>query len=858
VAGSGALSAVAAITANEALTHFDEVDTCAANSTTEPQDDGAPANAMLAAALGCAKLGHRVFPCWPGQKEPMTTHGCKDATTDQAQIEEWWKACPDANIGLAPGDDLAVIDIDVKDGKDGEATLRQHVAQYGPLPATAMQTTPTGGRHLFFRTPRPVRNTADRPSSPSPIGRGIDSRGPGGYVLVAPSLHPNGGNYEWADGCALSDLPPAPLPDWMLDRIERRDREPDKPDSTSEPPAPRGLNLSPHHDYAEAALEREIARLRLALPGGQNGQLNGSAYGLGQLVAAGVLDRDRVEKELFDAASQWVFDPSRGAWYPHQLNAIIKSGLEAGMKKPRQLPATPAEPTTVPAATFEPAVVEWPEPGLLDAPLPAPPFPTDALPQVLDDFCLDVAERMQCPIGLVAIPAFITLAGLIGKDATIRPKAEDDWSERACLWGVIIYPKGGGKTPALREATAPLRRIEAALLEQHKAEHAKWRAKKEEADRRLKAYEAECQKILKDQGLHATLPTPPEPAPEEPQTPRILVSDATVQKVADLMVGSRGLTLIRDELAGFYKSMNQFNKGGADRQFYTECNTGGDFAVDRIARGSTLVKDVYLNILGGIQPSVAQEIFGKDPVDDGFFERFSLIEFPDLPKVYRYVDRRPDAEKLRRYDEVCDRLAKQDWHEVLHSDEAVIRGSRKPYARFTPEAQPSFKDWVQEHKNRALRLGDDPIAGFMAKAPGLLVRLVLVIHLTAYFAGEESSPRDVSVKSLGRALMLLDEYLMPMWRRTLGAFGHSAEMAGARRIAKLILEKRLDRLRPADITKNGMTGLTDHDAVVKAMRVLVGRDWLREPPTREGPGRQSATYAVNPRVHEKFGGGKHV
>src|SRR5262249_20314894 len=158
-------------------------------STAEPQDDGAPANAMRAAALGYAKLGHRVFPCWPGQKEPMTTHGCKDATTDQAQIEQWWSAWPDANIGLAPGDDLAVIDIDVKEGKDGKATLWQHLAKHGPLPATAMQITPTGGWHFFFRTPRPVRNIADRPDSPSPLGNGIDSRGSGGYVLAAPSRH---------------------------------------------------------------------------------------------------------------------------------------------------------------------------------------------------------------------------------------------------------------------------------------------------------------------------------------------------------------------------------------------------------------------------------------------------------------------------------------------------------------------------------------------------------------------------------------------------------------------------------------------------------------------------------------------
>jgi hypothetical protein len=48
---------------------------------------------------------------------------------------------------------------------------------------------------------------------------GIDLRGDGGYIVVAPSLHPNGQRYCW-----LSLIPPAPFPDLLLGLLEQQER----------------------------------------------------------------------------------------------------------------------------------------------------------------------------------------------------------------------------------------------------------------------------------------------------------------------------------------------------------------------------------------------------------------------------------------------------------------------------------------------------------------------------------------------------------------------------------------------------------------------------------------------------------
>ncbi len=53
----------------------------------------------LKTALALAKKGMQVFPCRPRQKEPAA-HGCKDATSNAAIIQGWWRERPDANLAV--------------------------------------------------------------------------------------------------------------------------------------------------------------------------------------------------------------------------------------------------------------------------------------------------------------------------------------------------------------------------------------------------------------------------------------------------------------------------------------------------------------------------------------------------------------------------------------------------------------------------------------------------------------------------------------------------------------------------------------------------------------------------------------
>ena len=154
-----------------------------------PGPERAMTDATLRQALAYARRGWPVFPCLPGQKIPATTHGFRDATTDEQQITAWFTRHPGRNLAIAtgaPGPD--VLDVD-QHGPDGNgfaayARLRRAGLLTG---ASAYVRTPSGGLHAYF-TGTSQRN-GHLPD------HHLDFRSAGGYILAPPS-HVGGHPYQ--------------------------------------------------------------------------------------------------------------------------------------------------------------------------------------------------------------------------------------------------------------------------------------------------------------------------------------------------------------------------------------------------------------------------------------------------------------------------------------------------------------------------------------------------------------------------------------------------------------------------------------------------------------------------------------
>ena len=82
------------------------------------------------------------------------------------------------------------------DGSIGVASLHALEAKHGTLPPT-LTSASSAGVHFWFYCDSPVPSSVDR------VGRFIDVRADGGYVLAPPSIHPDGPVYRWLLICRL-------------------------------------------------------------------------------------------------------------------------------------------------------------------------------------------------------------------------------------------------------------------------------------------------------------------------------------------------------------------------------------------------------------------------------------------------------------------------------------------------------------------------------------------------------------------------------------------------------------------------------------------------------------------------------
>jgi len=163
--------------------------------------------------------------CRSVAKHPIPRSGVKEATCDKAQIAEWWRLYPDANIGIATGQGLLVVDIDPRSGGSLEA-LNAVV----PLPTTAILRTGGGGLHLYFSydPTLTIRNSASK------LAPGIDIRGENGYVVAPPSIHASGNRYRWDKRGGY-----IPAPATLLQLL--MDKAPTRPAAKETPQGPASL-----------------------------------------------------------------------------------------------------------------------------------------------------------------------------------------------------------------------------------------------------------------------------------------------------------------------------------------------------------------------------------------------------------------------------------------------------------------------------------------------------------------------------------------------------------------------------------------------------------------------------------------
>jgi DNA polymerase I-like protein with 3'-5' exonuclease and polymerase domains len=754
-------------------------------------------NIFRDAALDYAARGWAVFPVPPGSKKSHKSAehsgGMRwGATSDPDEIRLDWARWPDAGVGIITGSEsgIFVLDADTLAGHgiDGLATIAALEQCHGRLPTTLMAESPSGSLHRYFRHPGNGRKIT---CAVGKLGPGVDVLGDNGMIVAPPSVRPGKGQYRW-----LNDLSIAEAPIWLLELVQEQPRE-----------------------HCEAEPQADIERVTAALDAIPNADVGWSEWnriGMAAWRATGGSEEGYAAFEQWSAkSSKHDAETTRERWQhyfdspPTEIGAgtlfyLANSGGHDDASSDDDTAAT-AEPPKGNGGAISHATHETIEPVNLWGQFDPPQLPTKLLPDVIEQFAREEGDLMGADPAGLAVAALAVCAAALPDHTQLQVKKYDvHWLEAARLWVGLIGDPSTKKSPIIQRATKQLKRLDAELWREFLA------AK-------------ECYDELSNEERKQV---------ERPKQRRLRLEDTTIEAAQEVLKDSPdGVLCIQDELSGWFGAMDKYAGRGAakDRGFWLQSFHGGPYAINRIARGSAMIENLSVSLLGGIQPDPIRRI-ADDTIDDGLLQRLIPIV---LRRGWAGKDV-PISEGAQRYDALVEWL-----HERKHPGALL---------RFDDAALKIRQELEQKHLDlMACEVINRKLAAHIGKYDGLFARLCVLWHCIEGVEG-----LIITEHTARRVANFMHRFLLP---HATAFYAGMLELSDNHdrltKVAGYILAKRLQRVTNRDVQhgNNAMRGLERRE-IENIFDQLEALGWLFRTPGLcwSAP----PQWLVNPEVHRRF------
>lgn len=487
---------------------------------------------------------------------------------------------------------------------------------------------------------------------------------------------------------------------------------------------------------------------------------------------------------------------------------------------------------------------DWPIPDPIDISLPpVPVFDYALLPEKVAPYVRDVCERMQCPPEYVAVSMMAALGAVIGRRVGIRPKKEDNWTEFANLWGMLVGRPSMKKSPAMNAGFAGLHKLEKTAAANWEEDHKQYLQNCVLAELRNKQIKNNLQeKLKKDLNAHLDLRLD---EPEEPSMVRYTANNFSPEAIVEVLRRNpNGLLCYRDELIGILKTWEKEGQEDSRSLFLQGWSGNMSYTTDRISRGLNLhVPAVCLSVFGSTQPGVIAE-FVRHAVkggvgDDGLIQRFGLMVYPDKQdeNCIKFVDQRPNLPAQLEMEALFKFIS-----EATSEDFGAEQGEYDPtpFVRLDPEAYELFKDWNISNEHRMLSGELHPaLESHLSKYNKQVLGLALICHIASGGRGA------VSAIAMDQALAWL-EYLEPHAHRIFFAV-NSTKIDAAKVLNKRIGKGELeDGFTAREVYRKGWAFMSTQEEAQGAINLLVEHGYLKATPS-QSTGRSTIKYLINPR-----------
>ncbi|HVS37792.1 MAG TPA: YfjI family protein [Gemmataceae bacterium] len=450
------------------------------------------------------------------------------------------------------------------------------------------------------------------------------------------------------------------------------------------------------------------------------------------------------------------------------------------------------------------------------------------LPQPLQAFVEQASAAIGCEPSFVALPALAAAAGLVGNARTVRLKK--GWVEPLVLWTCIIGDSGSLKSPAISAAVAPVYRRQQQLRDDYERDLDKYEHEKRQYAERSREPRRKSDKA------------PDESEPEKPSARRALISDVTVEKIAEVLEDNpRGVLLVRDELAGWFGSFRRYKdaQGGSDLPVWLEMHRAGPIIVDRKTgdRPSLFVPHAAVSLTGGVQPETLARCLTAEHMEAGLGARVLLAMPPRRRKVWTENEIHPEL--ATEYERVLRALG------ALPMD-ADDDGREGPFAvKLTPEAKTLWVEWYNGWADRQAA-AEGATAAAYAKLEGGAARLAL-LHSIVVKTGTQADASDPIDADSMAAGVGLARWFAGEAQRVYAILAESEGQRASRRLIEFI-QAHGGRMTARALHKANRTRYPDADAAEQALDELAKAHlavWTGAVPRPRG-GRPSRTLNLIP------------
>ncbi len=467
--------------------------------------------------------------------------------------------------------------------------------------------------------------------------------------------------------------------------------------------------------------------------------------------------------------------------------------------------------------------------------LKLPDFPTHVLPAPLRQWVEAESHATQTPADLAALLALSVCSSCLARRVVVEPRP--GWLEPVNVFTAVLLEPGNRKSAVFADAIKPLRELESELVESVRPAKARAQSERRQKESRMKKCEKRSAEQDDSEARDEAFVLAEELAGEpEPDLPRLIVDDATAEKLGIMLAEQGGRIASMSPEGGVFDLMaGLYSKSGIP-QFgvYLMGHSGDDLVTDRVGREGVRVERPALTCAYAMQPAVIKGLADDNPAfrGRGLLARF-LYAAPRSWIGRRQIAPEPVSDVTRdSYRQLVRRLADVKEEYVLCP---------------TPAARASFERWEAEIENLLADGGQMELTrDWGAKLAGATLRLAAVLHGVEGGLVRPIEERTIAAAvEIARYLIPHAEAMLNMMEATEGSADSDAQY-----VLRWIKRHGLRQFTKRDAQQHGKRKFPKADDIDSALAELERRAYIRPKPVEvTGPGRRpSPTYEVNPAV----------